>query len=160
MSDDVANLTPEQAGAKLAELSAKPEWAGKLISKADGGAEKREFATLMAAKSGGSSSLDKIIAGTAEAPLVDLVTDGKLSVRNQMISAEGLREMGVGDDAIRQVFESKPVSKAEHDAAVTLRADCLANPEFTKKLLAGDRVAARNLALMNIVIIGGFREAA
>jgi hypothetical protein len=75
-----------------------------------------------------------------------------------MISAADLREIGVGDLAIRQVFEKRPVSRAEHDAVKALKADRLSDKEWRAKFLAGDRAAVRDMALMNIVIVGGHNE--
>jgi hypothetical protein len=147
--------TPAAAAAKLDSLVANPDFRTKLL--AAGAAETRQFHELMAAKSGGDK-LDQVIAGTAEVPLVELVTAGQLSTYNQMISAADLREIGVGDLAIRQVFEKRPVSRAEHDAVKALKADRLSDKEWRAKFLAGDRAAVRDMALMNIVIVGGHNE--
>jgi len=158
MSEQTAT-TPAAAAAKLDSLIASPEFRTKLL--AAGAAETREFHELMATKSrGGADKLDQVIAGTAEVPLVELVTAGQLSTHNQMISAAALREIGVGDLAIRQVFEGKPVSRTEHDAVKALRADRLSDKEWRAKFLAGDRAAVRDMAHMNIVIVGGFEEKA
>ncbi len=145
--------TPAEAAAKLDSLIANPEFRTKLL--ASGAAETREFHSLMAVKSGGDR-LGQIIAGTAEVPMIETVTAGQLSTYNQMISAADLREIGVGDLAIRQVFEKNPVSRAEYDAVKTLKADRLADKEWRAKFLAGDRAAVRDMAHMNIVIVGGF----
>ncbi|MGC1324251.1 MAG: hypothetical protein WA850_00760 [Xanthobacteraceae bacterium] len=146
------SIAPADAAAKLDSLIANPEFRTKLL--ASGAAETRQFHELMAAKSG-SDKLDQVIAGTAEVPLVDLVTDGQLSTYNQMIAAADLRGIGVSDTAIRQVFEKKPVSRAEWDAVKGIKADRLADKEWRAKYMANDRVAVRDMALMNIVIVGG-----
>jgi hypothetical protein len=109
----------------------------------------------MAAKAG-TDRLGQIIAGTAEVPMIETVTAGQLSTYNQMLSAADLREIGVSDSAIRQLFEGKPVSRAEHDAVKALKADRLSDKEWRAKYLANDRAAVRDMALMNTVIVGGF----
>ncbi len=144
--------TPAEAGAKLDALSKNQDWASKVLT--GSGPHVREFNDLIAKKSG-SDKLDQVIAGTAEVPLVDLVTDRQLSTYNQLIAAADLREIGVSDSAIRQIFEKKPVSRAEYDAVKALKADRLADKEWRAKYMANDRVAVRDMALMNIVIVGG-----
>ena len=144
--------TPAEAGAKLDALSKNSDWASKVLT--GSGPHVREFHDLVGKKSG-ADKLDQIIAGTAEVPLVDLVTDGQLSTYNQLIAAADLREIGVSDTAIRQVFEKKPVSFAEYNAVKGIKADRLADKEWRAKYMANDRVAVRDMALMNIVIVGG-----
>jgi hypothetical protein len=145
--------TPAEAGARLDSLLATPEWASQLTS--GSGPHVREFSDLMAAKSG-TDRLGQIIAGTAEVPMIETVTAGQLSTYNQMLSAADLREIGVSDSAIRQLFEGKPVSRVEHDAVKALKADRLSDKEWRAKYLANDRAAVRDMALMNTVIVGGF----
>ncbi len=156
----IAQLSPVEAAAKLSELMSDKAWAAKLLS--GNAPEAREFQQLMAAKSGGAGDrLDQIIAGAIEDPaLFETVTAGQLSTRNQMISAEALRDIGVSPAAIRQVFEAKPVPRAEYDAVKNLKADRLGDRDWIKRYLAGDRSAVREMTLMNIVAVGGYREGA
>lgn len=152
-----APSTPAEATARLDVLTADPAWAGKLLS--GSGPVVKEFQDLMKMKTAGDP-IASILDGTAVSPLIETVTDGKLTTYKQMLGVEQLREAGVGDEGIRQLFEGKPVSKAEYDAVAAMRADCLGDADWTKKLLAGDRATRREFTLMNIVLVGGFKEAA
>lgn len=149
-----------EAAAKLSELMADKAWAAKLLS--GDGPQVKEFAQLMAAKSGSAGEgdrLDQIIAGTIADPApFETVTNGQLTTRNQITSAEALRDLGVSPGAIRQVFEAKPSSRADYDAVRNLKADRLGDQDWIKRYLAGDRTAVRDMALMNIVLVGGYKE--
>ena len=144
--------TPAEASARLDTLAKNSDWASGVLT--GSGPHVREFQELVAKKSGGDK-LDQILTGTIEPPLFETVMPGELSTRNVMTSVADLREIGLEDATIRQVVEGKPVSRAEHDAVKALKADRLSDKEWRAKFLAGDRAAVRDMALMNIVIVGG-----
>lgn len=147
-----APATAAEAAARLDILSADAAWSAKVL--AGHGPAVREFQDLVAKKSGGDK-LDQIIAGTAEVPPFETVMGGELSTHNQMLTAGDLRDVGLSDGAIRQVFENKPVSRAEYDAVKRLHGDRLKDADWTKKLLGGDKVAHRDLLLMQVVLNAG-----
>ena len=143
-----------EAGAQLDGLIANPEFRSKLL--AAGAAETRQFHELMAAKSGGENKLDKIIAGTAEMPLMEATTNNELSTHKIATSVSDLREVGLSDDEIKQAVTGAPVSKAEYDAVKRLHADRLGNPEWTAKLLKGGATERLELTRMQVVLAGGW----
>jgi hypothetical protein len=149
----------DQATSKLAELQADPAWRSKLI--AGNGPAVKEFSELMAAKSAepAGDRISKILDGSVEIPLLEL-TNGGLTTRKVVDFVAGLREQGIGDAAIRQVLEENGVSQAEHNMAKQVRADRLANVDFTKKWLSGDREAGREMMLLNIIVSAGVKEEA
>jgi len=155
----MTQLTPAEASAKLDSLTADPAWTGQLF--AGNGPTVREFQDLVAKKFEGNP-LDHIVAGTPgfEPPMIETVTDGKLSTRNQMISAAALRDIGVSPEAIKQAFSGQQETREVYDAVKNLKADRLGDKEWVAKLLAGDRAAVREMMLMNIVLVNGFQEKA
>jgi hypothetical protein len=50
------------------------------------------------------------------------------------------------------------VTKAEYRATEIWKADRMADSEWTKKYMAGDREAKRQMSLANIILTGGIRE--
>jgi hypothetical protein len=80
------------------------------------------------------------------------------SLRDQAAAVPVLRKMGIGDDAIRQILEDKPVSRREYQLAEQWRNDHLTNAEWTKKWLAGDAAAGREMTLCSIVLASEIDE--
>jgi hypothetical protein len=146
--------TPAEAAAKLAELQANAEWSQKVVSKTDGYAEKKEFAGLMQLKSG-SSDVDSIIDGTAVAPQIELLVDGKMSVRNQMQTASELRELGIEDHQIKRLLTGEPLSAADLKIVEQFKTTKLGDAEFVKRLLKGGAEEKRLLNLWTIYSIVG-----
>jgi hypothetical protein len=157
--------TPSEATVLLDARLTNPEFAAKLL--AGSGPEVQEFHRLMALKSSdapvaenGGDRLDRIIAGTEPAPPFETVVNGELTTRNQIATAQVLRDLGLSNGVIRQAFEGKPVSADEYNAVKNLRTARMSDKVWTAKLLAGDFEAKRELALMNIVMVAGYKEQA
>lgn len=155
-----APLTPAEAEAKLNELTADTEAGRSWSAKWLGGdaATVAEFKTLVEAKNAkpaGGDFLSRVINGTAELPLVDSHSGNTLTVRNQMLLAELLRDLGFTETSVRQYFDGTPNSKEVVDAAESLRADRLADPEWTKRWLNGGRAERREMALMTMIRLNG-----
>jgi hypothetical protein len=149
--------TPAEAGARLETLLADRSFADRLL-KGDGPAV-TEFRSLMERKSEASGDhLTDVIQGTAKAPDFQLTVDGELNTRAIMDGAAALREFGVSDGAIRELLENKPVTRAEWDALQHFRRSKLGDQEWSKKLLAGDYQARKELALMGIISVCGYSE--
>ncbi|HEY1982968.1 MAG TPA: hypothetical protein VGH13_23050 [Xanthobacteraceae bacterium] len=154
VAQTAAGSAAEQAVAKLAERQKNSDWTAKVLS--GSGPEVKEFHELMAAKSGGDK-ISAIIDGSAEVSSFEVTTGGELSTYNQMQSAEWLREMGIDDKSIRQILTGAEVSKQEFDAAKTRRSDRMQDAEFVKRWLSGNREAAREMTLLNIIIASGVK---
>lgn len=150
-------MTSEQATAKIAALTADPEWRGRWL--AGGSAEAREMADLVAAKTS-TSLVDSILDGTALATAPNKGQSGPVPVRDVLAMVEEFRTAGLTDDAIRHTLENRPVSQAEHDETRRLRDRRLADPEWNKRMLAGHPDAVRELHLMSIVLASPIADAA
>ena len=130
---------------------------------AGNGPEASEFRSLMEAKSGpptGEDRIAQIINGSIERPSFETVSDGELSIQNQISSAAWLKEAGISEGAIREVLEGRRCTRAEYDAAKQLGASRMKNAEWVKKLLAGDHDARRELLLLGIIKTAGYEEKA
>ena len=151
--------TAAEAATRLAELQANSEWAAKVISKTDGYAEKQEFAGLIAMKASGDN-VDAILDDSATPPEIELVTDGKMSVRNSMASAAELREIGIADDQIKRLLTGEPLSPADFKTVEQFKNMKLGDEDFVKKLLSGGAEERRLLNLWSIYAVVGQKEAA
>ena len=151
--------TPAEAVTRLAELQANSEWAAKVISKTDGYAEKQEFASLIALKAS-DDNFDAVINGTATPPEIELVSDGKMSVRNTMASAADLRQIGIEDNQIKRLLKGEPLSPEDFKVVEQFKTAKLGDAEFVKKLLAGGAEEARLLNLWSIYRVLGQKEQA
>jgi hypothetical protein len=153
-------LSPDEAAAKLNEKMASAEWRAKMLT---GNAEaRRELAELVADKTGGSLT-DSIMNGDAlkNGSNLGFVTHGgQIPLADQVAVVDDLRIAGVRDDAIRDLLEGRQVTPAEYDAVRRFREARLSDPEWTKKMLAGDPEAKRELLLMSMVRVSGSRSAA
>lgn len=141
--------TPAEASVRLAELQANSEWAAKVTSKVDGHAEKQELARLIQLKNSGDNT-DAVIAGTAVAPEIELVTDGKMSVRNTMATVADLREIGITDPQIARLLKNEQLSAEDWHTVEQFKRAKLGDVEFVKKLLAGGAEEKRLLNLWSL----------
>ena len=155
MTTEVAPAPPTEAAARLDALTLDKDWCAKVLS--GSGSQVRELHELIAKKSG-VDKLDQIIAGTAAAPMLETVTGGALTIHNQMLAAQGLREAGLSDATIRQAFENKPVSKAEFDLVQRLHKERLGNAEWVARLLKNDAATRREFMAAMVVMNLGFEK--
>jgi|SRR6185437_128602 len=150
--------TPAEAKARLDALSKDPKWRGDYL--AGNGEARREFGSLTEMVARAESRIDEVMNGTGPAPMMEVTTPEHPFTTAELRSAvDGLREIGLGDDVIRQVLEDYEVSPEERRAVENLRRDRMADAEWTKKLLAGDHKAKRELTLMSIVLSSKVRGA-
>jgi hypothetical protein len=161
---EIFAMTPEQAAAKLAEMTtvyrndqavdplhqkyADPAWRTRLEL---GSPEARaEFDRLVVAR----ASADPV-----QAAMTGMLPERATSELRLMEStASFLRDIGVRDEVVKQTLSADKVSRAEYETVKNWRADALKNDEWTKKLLAGDREAQRQLVLANIVLTAEISE--
>jgi hypothetical protein len=171
MTTEVANqtidpfsMTPEQATEKLAQMTtayrndqlvnplhqkyADPAWRARLEL---GSPEVRaEFDQLVTARAA---------ADPVQAAMTGMIPERASSdLRMMEHTASFLRDIGIRDEVVKQTLSADEVSRAEYDAVKNWKADALKNEEWTKKLLAGDREAQRQLVLANIVLTSQIRK--
>jgi hypothetical protein len=101
------------------------------------------FRDLCSAVASGDATADAL-APAPEPPgdHIETVTTGQLSQSALRREVEGLRSMGFGDAVIKQMIDGQPVSAAERQMAVQLRAQLLGNQDYARRYLSGD-VACR-----------------
>lgn len=144
--------TPSEAKAKLDYLARDREW-GKKLEAGDTETQK-EFHTLtaLAAEAQPADQLDKVIAGTAERPMFETVTDGQLSTGKLMSAVDGLRKVGISDDAIREAMNGGKNSAVIHRAVQELKAKLFGDQAWVKRYLDGGAVERRQATLIAIAL--------
>lgn len=148
-----APTNPTEARARLAELAANPKWSADYLN--GDLAARREFQTVTSLIAEGSDA-DLALAGVVPENLVDFGPGA--SIRDQAAAVPDFRKIGIGDKAIRQLLTDQPISQREHDLAEQWRHQHLKDAEWTKRWLAGDVAAAREMTLCSIVLSSSIDE--
>lgn len=179
---DIATLSPAEATAKLAEMTAAASpppplapttatdarrrldalsgdkaW-GKLFLSGDMTA-RREFADLSAMVAAGDDVADAID-GKAPPPQFETTFGGEQPRRvvNEVIA--DMREAGLSDAAIGEAIRGDPISKQEVEQVRQMQRMRLGDPDWCKRLLAGDYAARREHILMSIVLTAPIKQEA
>lgn len=143
--------TPAEAATRLDQLRADPKWTSALLA---GGPEHakvfHELHDLVAKGDGVDQAMSPVLPD-------GIIQDGKqVEMRG---TASMLREMGIRDEITRDVLAgTHAVTRAEYDMTVAWKRDRMADPEWTKRLLAGGAEERRKLTLANIIITGSIKE--
>jgi len=137
--------TPAEASARLNELKSIEGWTALYLS--GSGPHVADFNKLQELISSGDA-IDLAIAGVYE----DKTFQDKAHMDN-MRTADFLRGSGIDDPAVlRQVLSNEKVSPQEFEAAKSMKARLMRDLEFTKRYLANDGEAVRQIALLNVVL--------
>jgi hypothetical protein len=149
--------TAIEARAKLDTLTANKSWADKL-EKGDVEVQK-EFKTLtaLAADLQPGDQLDRV-AGTAERPMIETITDGQLSTGKLMSAVDGLREVGINDEAIKEAINGGRNSAVIHRATQELKAKLFGDQAWVKRYLEGGQAERRQATLISIILSGEVAE--
>jgi hypothetical protein len=67
-------------------------------------------------------------------------------------TASWLREIGIGDGAIRQTLSDYEVTQQEYDAVQVWKGQRMRSPEFVKQYLSGEPDFVKQMTLANIVL--------
>jgi len=153
-------LSPEQAAAKLAELSAAyrgppadneqarldafysdPEKRQKL--EAGDGATRREFDALAQAAAEADPTAAVMAGVLPEVPSSDL--------REMSELASYLRDLGMSESLVKETISNQETTQEIRDAAVNWEKQHLSNEEFVKRYLNGDIEARRLMTACAIV---------
>jgi hypothetical protein len=141
--------TAIEARTRLNERIVNQEWSAKFLQQDV--ATVREFHELSAIAADG----DKIKAamdGVVPAFVLGGIPDSEQV--NLTNLANHLRDAGISDGAIEQALRNGPVAQKEIDAVTRWKESAMKNPEFTKKYLANDPEAYKQMTLANIVLSG------
>jgi hypothetical protein len=148
-----APKTPADASARLATLQADKTFTDRLL--AGGIAERKEWDSLLSLASSG----DKVDAAVSmPGGVANSVPDSEL--RQLASTAADLRELGLPDEVVRQALSGAPVSAEEYRAVRQWRDERTSDGEWSKKFLAGDALAKKQMTIANIIISGGIKESA
>jgi hypothetical protein len=148
--DKPGNAT--EAKARLDHLVRDGEW-GKKLEAGDADTNKEFHAlTTFAAEAQPADQLDRVLAGTAERPMIETVTDGQLSTGKLMSAVDGLREVGLSDDVIREAINGGKNSAAIHRATQELKTKLFSDPAWLKRYLDGGAAERKQATLIAIVL--------
>jgi hypothetical protein len=175
---DISTLTPEQAGAKLAEMKAKydgpppsetptnateaetrlgalardPRWSAQFFS---GNLQARAEYERLTQQIAGRDAVSDALSGI-EPPVWEVTANGELSTRNVISGVEAMREVGLPDPVIEQLLKGEPKLSAENlQTVMREKAEALGNAEFVRRLLAGGYNERRLMAAMNAFLLVG-----
>jgi hypothetical protein len=177
----VRAMTPDQAGAKLAEMktsydasqrptavdpqtqldnfTSDPRIAEKLLA---GDADvNRRFHELTAAvgNSDGTDRLAEMIVGhPVSRPEMEGVAEGELPTYAKLAAIDLLRGLGLSDGAVAEAFSGndarsgRPFDTATVAQCRALKARLEGDPEWVKRLLSGGFEERRQLTLMSVIL--------
>jgi hypothetical protein len=141
------------ARAKLSELTASPEWRAAYFS-GDPKARK-DFSELTAAVAGGAT-VDDVLAGAEPiSQMIETTTAGQLSTRNTAIEVDHLKQLGLNEKTIQQVFKGGSVSAAEKEMARVTKEMRLGDPEWSARYLKGGWAERREMSLLSAILSAG-----
>ncbi len=182
MPDDVSNLTPEQATAKLAELEAayrpaaiaepktpqeaalklqtlaqNQQWRDQLL--AGDSATRQQFATLTEMAASAADRLDNVLSGAAQPQPFEITTPSSpLSTRDLTSAVDGLRELGIDDDPTRDFAKGEKVSPELYRKVEQWKARQMTDTDFVKRYMANDPEAIQQRTIANIIVAAGVAE--
>lgn len=97
---------------------------------------------------------DELLDENAKAPVFKNAAGGPTPA--QLGTVELFRNLGISEPAIRQFFEGKPVPRAEYRLVEVWKSERMSNKEWAGRYLAGDKGAAREMMLANVVLSNGY----
>ena len=172
-------LAPQQATEALAALNAAyhgprasdtPHSSAEAQLKLNELAHDKQFADqVMSGNITARETLDRLTEMVASGSPADLALAGVMpenhvnanpgaSLQDMIAAIPSMREAGISEDAIRQVLEDRPVTRAEYAMTEQLQRERMNDPEWRNRLLAGDHQAKREFTLMSIVLASQIEE--
>jgi hypothetical protein len=145
------------ARARLDHLTSDAAWRDRLMQ--GDIATKKEWTALTETIAVGDP-IDAVMAGVNPAgnTQIDFSGGNAASYADQVKAVPELRSAGMGDDVIKQVLSDQPVSRAEYDAVKSWHDGALRDQDFTRRYLAGDREAVRQMTLASVVLSSDIAE--
>jgi len=155
--DNQEPTTPDGARGRLAELKANSEWRDAFV--AGNGPQVAEFRRLSAlAAKGDEQIISDALAG--KAPSIDQIFIDP-QMRDATHTIEALRGMGIHEENVaRSVLDGSPVSAEERNQASIAKDRLMKDVDWTKKYLAGDGEARRQMGLLNVILTRSVKESA
>jgi hypothetical protein len=140
---NIPALSAQQAAARLDELSRDEKWTERLLN--GGVREQKELSALTEKKTAPADlKLETVFAhGVDAAPIFETTSGDELSTWKLGKVVADLRDDGLADDHIRELFAGEPISKELHDAARRLQQERFTDPEYVERYLKGGAVEKR-----------------
>jgi hypothetical protein len=179
-SDEIAAMTPEQATHALAEMSTAlrekiPTGSPSTVAEARAQIEKlslakleagdveanRQFKDLTKMLAESENRLDAALSDKPQPQFMEVTSpEHPLTTRDMMSAVEGLREAGLRDEVIRDLFAGRKVSAEERRLVEQFEAKRKGDASWRARVLANDHEAVRELTLMSIVLSSEVEESA
>jgi hypothetical protein len=154
----IAPSTAADARRRLDVLVADAVWGKKFTS---GDAEARRTFAELTAKAAEADDVAQALDGTAPPQRVlETTVDGALPRHVVAEAVADMRAAGISDAAIAQAVRGDPVSRQEAEAVRHFQRMRHGDPEWCKRLLAGDYAATREHKLMAIVLSAPIKDGA
>ncbi len=149
-------VTPTDASAQLDLLAKDKSFADALFS-GDVAANNR-FKELVTLASSADDVADAIAGRSPPVHEIQVTADGQLSRSVIDGTVSMLREAGVSDGAIAEALRGDKVSRAEFEAVRQFQRQRHGDADWRGRLLSGDYAATREFHLMSIVLSAGIKE--
>lgn len=146
--------SPAAARMRLAGLHNDQEWLGKYFAGSPAAA--KELGDLL--ERSGSDRTERLLAGAVDPLRSDIVAG--VSGRETADEFHRLRQAGIDDDSIRQLMQGEPISEQEYRVLEEYQRQLLGNAEWVKLFLSGDHEAARQMTLVKIAMLNGYKSEA
>jgi hypothetical protein len=163
MTDDIATLTPEQATARLNEMTAAyrgapsedpAEKLARFTADRDKGqkllngdvATRREMEALVKEAATDANPARAAMSGN----LPEIPTSEQRLMANM---ADVFRDVGISENVIEQALSNREITQAEHDAAKNWKEQKLSDGDWVKKWLSGDALCRKEMMLADIIIV-------
>jgi hypothetical protein len=127
--------TASEAQARLQTLTASAEWGKRLL--AGGIEERREFAQLTELAAGADNTADAIAGTTPEPFAIQTVGPNELNSHDRATAVEMFRDAGLRDEVIAEALNGGTVTRAEYAAVKALRSARHGDAAWRQRFLAG-----------------------
>lgn len=147
------------ARARLDHLTADKSWSERYLK--GGVDETREFKELTAivASADPAVRLDRVLAGEVHNnSVIETVSGDELSTSKLAIVVEGLREVGISDEAIKEAINGGKNSAVIHRATQELKTKLFGDQAWVKRYLEGGQAERRQATLISIILSGEVAE--
>jgi hypothetical protein len=148
------------ARAKLDALTADKSWSERYLK--GGVNEAREFKelTAMVASADPATRLERVLAGEIHNnSVIETVSGDELSTSKLAIAVEGLREVGISDEAIKEAVNGGRNNAVIHRATQELKTRLFSDQAWVKKYLEGGAAERKQATLIAIILSGEVADA-
>ena len=152
----LAPTTAAEANARLQTLTSNKEWGARLL--AGGIEERREFERLTELAAGTDAVADAIAGATPQPFQIETVGPGELSTKDRATAVEMFRDAGLEDGVIAEAFNGGRVTRKEVAAAKALQSARHGDAGWRQRFLAGGWAENREQTLINIILTSAIDE--